>query len=115
MDLERIKRLFENRTVRIVLILLLALALVLATFAVFGGEEGYTPSEAEARTARLIERLDEVSRAAVAVTEEGGKAVSAVVVFRGEDGILTRMRILEIAAGALHLPKSAVSVYPEHA
>lgn len=112
---EKLRRLYENKTVRIIAVLILALILLIVVFRVFAvGEAGsdYTPTEREARLVRLIETLDEVTDATVMVTEEDGAAVGAVVIFRGEDGILTRMRILEIAAGALNIPKSAVIVYP---
>ena len=112
----KLKRLYENRTVRIIAVLILALILLIVASRVFaaGGTsgEGYAPTEREARLVRLIETLDEVTGATVMITEEEGAAVGAVVIFRGEDGIMTRMRILEIAAGALNIPKSAVIVYP---
>ncbi len=111
---DRIKNLFENKTVRVIAILILALLLLLVVFRVFAVQDsgGYTPTEREQRLIRLIETLDEVSDATVMITEEEGAPVGAVVIFRGEDGILTRMHILEIAAGALNIPQKAVLVYP---
>ncbi len=112
---ESLKRFFENKTVRIIAVLLLALVLLIVVFRVFAVSDdsgGYAPTERESRLIRLIETLDEVTEATVMVTEEEGMPVGAVVIFRGEDGILTRMHILEIAAGALNIPKQAVLVYP---
>ena len=46
------------------------------------------------------------------VSEEEGKAVSAVIVFRGADSILTRIRVIDAASGALGIERDKVLVYP---
>ena len=112
---ERLKRLYENKTVRVIAVLVLALILLLVVFRVFAAEDktgGYAPTERETRLIRLIETLDDVTEATVMVTEREGTPVGAVVIFRGEDGLVTRMPILEIAAGAVNIPKSSVLGYP---
>ena len=59
----------------------------------------------------MLERVEGIEDASVMIVEEDGRAVSAIVVYSGEDSILSRMRILEIASSALGLPKEKVQVY----
>ncbi len=110
-----IKRFFGRRSVRIILILLFALALLLACYRVFfkksGTAEGFKLTSEETRLAALLSKVEGAGKVTVMITEEDGKAVSAVVIFEGSDGLIVRMRLNEIAASALNLPKSAVLVY----
>ena len=46
------------------------------------------------------------------VSEKDGVPVSAIIVFDGADGFLTRMRVIEAAANALNIPPTDVLVYP---
>lgn len=112
----RIKAFFADKRVRIVLFALLALLLLFAVWKVFfaGGDEqsGYVPTEREARLLCLIKELGGVRDATAMIREEDGRPVSAVILFEGEDSILLRARILEIAASALGVERSAVGVYP---
>ena len=109
------KKVLENRTVRIVLFCVLALLLLAAIWRVFvAGESAagsYDETEKEARISAMLERVDGIEDASVMIVEEDGRAVSAIVVYSGEDSILSRMRILEIASSALGLPKEKVQVY----
>lgn len=109
------KKVLENRTVRIVLFCVLALLLLAAIWRVFFAEErgpgGYAETEKEARISAMLERVEGIEDASVMIVEEDGRAVSAIVVYSGEDSILSRMRILEIASSALGLPKEKVQVY----
>lgn len=116
-SLEKVKHFLGNKTVRIVLICLAALILLLVSFKVFagGGESktgGYAPTAEEARLIQLLTRIEGVDDATVMITEEEGVAVGAVVIFEGKDGFVVRMRVMEIAAVALGIDKSAVLVYP---
>ncbi len=109
------KKLFENKTMRAVLFCLVALLLLFAVWRVFfagsGEAASYDETEAEARISALLERVEGIEEASVMVVEEEGEAVSCIVVFRGEDSILSRIRILDIASSALGLPKERVQVY----
>lgn len=112
-----IKKIFENKTTRTVLILLIALLLVIAVYGVFfksekTASEQYRASELEERLSKILSRIDGVGDTTVMVGEEDGKAVSAVIVFRGADSILTRMRVIDAASGALGINKNNVLVYP---
>ena len=109
------RALFEKRTVRILLFGVAALLLLLAIWRVFfAGESAvgrYDETEKEARISAMLERVEGIEDASVMIVEEDGRAVSAIVVYSGEDSILSRMRILEIASSALGLPKEKVQVY----
>lgn len=109
------KKVLENRTVRIVLFCVLALLLLAAIWRVFFAGEStvgsYDETEKEARISAMLERVEGIEDASVMIVEEDGRAVSAIVVYSGEDSILSRMRILEIASSALGLPKEKVQVY----
>ncbi len=112
-----IKKVFENKTARTVLILMVALLLVIAVYGVFFKTEKtasgqYQASELEERLSRILSRIDGVGETTVMVGEENGKAVSAVIVFRGADSILTRIRVIDAAAGALGIGKDSILVYP---
>lgn len=113
---EKLKTFFADRTVRIILICIAALVLLFAVWKVFFGESnvsanGYQATEQEERLAALLMQIDGVEKATVMIGEEDGKAVNAVVVFDGKDGIITRLRITEVAASALNLKNSSILVY----
>ncbi len=112
---EKMKAFFRNKTVHIVLVCLLALLLLFAAYKVFAAptqKSGYTPTEREERVIMLLEELDGVDGATVMITEEESVPVSAIVVFRGEDGFLVRMKVRQIAATALGIEEKNVVVYP---
>lgn len=113
-SLDKAKNFFQNRTVRTVLACLTALVLLLLVYFVFfrGSKETGYMTETEERLVRIVEQLDEVKSCTAMVTEENGSAVRAVIVFVGEDGFLLRLRITELAAGALNLPKNGITVVP---
>ncbi len=118
-SLEPIKRFFSNKTVRLIAILLLTIGLLILVYFVFLGEQkesdGYKPTEREERLLVLLTGLDGVQDAKVMITEEDGAAVGAVIIFEGEDGFLTRIRLREIAAAALNIAPDAVLVYAAEA
>lgn len=112
---EKFLKLWNNKTVRILFICIAALFLLLAVWKVFfGGDSAspYSQSEEEKRLCRLLESVEGVNGATVMITEEGGCAVSAVIVFNGADSLLTRMRVIDITASALNLAKGNILVYP---
>lgn len=112
-----IKRVWRSRTVKIVLIVLAALLLLFAVWKVFfppsgAAESAYLPTEREARLACLLKEVEGIDDATAMITEENGRAVSAVIVFHGKDSILIRSRVLDIASAALGIAKANVQVYP---
>ena len=113
-SLDKLKSIAKSKAFQIALLLLAAVLLVFLCLPVFGKGEakGSYATEQEERIAVLLERLDGVNDASVLISEEDGEAVGAVVLFKGEDGLILRMNILEITANALHLPKTAIAVYP---
>ncbi len=115
MTAEKIKAFFSNKTVRIVLVCLLALLLLFVCYRVFaGGKDGTEAvgTAQEERLADLLQRIDGVEKATVMITEENGEAVGAIIFFDGTDGLVVRMRILEVTSAALGISRSDVLVYP---
>ena len=117
MKRESIRNFFKNKTTRIVLSLLIALLLIIAVYCVFfRGEKtvskGYEATELEVRLSAILSEIEGVERASVMIGEEDGKTVSAIIVFKGNDGILTRMRVVNAASVALGIPKENIQVYP---
>lgn len=102
-----------------ILICVGALLLLFAVWKVFFGSGGtkqtsgnYTPTELERRLSQILSEIDGVGQTTVMIGEEDGVPVSAIIVFDGADGILTRMRVIEAASNALNIPPKDVLVYP---
>lgn len=116
MNRESVKKFFSNKTTKTVLVLLAALVLLFAVYKVFfppkKNASGYAPTEQEQRLSTILSRIDGVSDATVMIGEEEGIAVSAVIVFSGDDSILTRIRVVDAASGALGIKKENIRVYP---
>lgn len=112
-SMQKCKEFFGQRTVKIVLVLLLGLALLLLAFRVFAPrkETSYEETAREERLSALLEKLEGVKSASVMITEEEGRAVGAVVIFEGEDTFLVRIRLAEIAAGALGIEEREIRIY----
>ena len=114
MKKEQLKEFFANKTVRIVLLCVAALALLLAVWKVFfnagSSASGYAATEEEARLSTLLEKIDGVEEATVMVSKAEDGTKSVVVVFDGTDGILTRLRITEVVSSAMNIPASSVLV-----
>lgn len=109
-----LRLLLRKRTVRILLFGAAGLLLLGAVWRVFFSEpypSGYDETQAEARISAMLERVEGIEDASVMIVEEEGKPVSCIVVYRGEDSILSRMRILDIASSALGITKEKVQVY----
>ena len=114
-----LKQFFRNKTVRIVLICLVAFLLLIAVWRVFftstssvGAGNVYQPTDRETRISVLLSRIEGVDGATVMITEEDGTPVGAVIVFEGAGGFVTRMRVIEATATALAIPPEKVLVYP---
>lgn len=118
-SLAKLKDLWKNKTVRIVALAIAAFLLLFAAYKVFVGsgskQDGYRPTEQEERLLILIDAIEGVESAKAMITEEDGVPVGVVIVFDGEDGFLTRMRLMEVAAAALNIERSAVVVYAAEA
>lgn len=113
---EKLKNFFAKKSVKTVLVLLIALALLLAVWRVFFSKGETTDvsaqTEEENRLSRLLEKIEGVEEASVMIGEKDGVPVSAVIVFQGEDGILVRTRLTEAAAQALGISNREVHVFP---
>ncbi len=111
----KLKEVLKKRAVRIILLLVCALLLLLAAYKVFAGGEKrqtrYVPTEREERLLILLTGIEGVKDAKVMITEEDGVAVAAIIVFEGEDGFLTRVRLIDVAAAALNIERSSVIVF----
>lgn len=115
--MKNLKSLWKNKTVRIVGIAILSLALLLAVWKVFFGKSKpasaeYEPTADEIRLSVILSEIEGVENATVMIAERDGVPVSAIVVFSGEDGILVRTRIIEATARALAIEAREVLVYP---
>ncbi len=115
--MKKLSKLWQNKTFRILLLCALALILLLAVWAVFFGngkedDAAYKPTEQEIRLASLLERVEGVEEVTVMIGQENGAPVNVIVVFGGQDGFVTRMRIVEVASKALLINPSNVLVYP---
>ena len=109
------KELFKNKTFRLIFIGAVALLLLVLVYFVFFRQDqpsAYNATEQEKRLSILLGEIDGVNEATVMITEKDGAPVNAVVVFRGEDGILVRTRLMEAAAKALSLHTRDILVYP---
>ena len=116
---EAVRKLWANKTARILLISGAALILLLVSWLVFGkggsqtaASTGYIPTEQEERLAAILSRVEDAGNVSVLITEEDGAAVGAVVMFDGPDGILVRLRLTQIAARALGIAENRVLVCP---
>ncbi len=118
MNTERIKKLFQNRVFRVVSVCLLAFLLLLAVWKVFFPQKSddaataYEPTATEERLARLLGEIEGVESATVMIGEEDGAAKSAVVIVRGDLGLVTRSRVIDATANALQIERRNVLVYP---
>lgn len=111
-----IKKLFQNKAVRYILICVGALILLLLVWKFFfsdsAGKNGaYARTDAEERLCTLLEEIDGVKKATVMITETDGKQVGAVIVFDGTDSLLTRIRVIDVTAAALNVERGNILVY----
>lgn len=113
---DALRKLFKNRTARILAVAAAALLLLLLCRAVFGAakeqDASVAQTAAEARLSAILSQIDGAGTVRAAIAEEGGKPVSAVVFFYGPDGVLIRLRLTQAAAAALNIAENRVLVCP---
>ena len=112
-----LKKVFANRTARILAIAAAALLLLLLCWAVFRTSESsaagnFSQTTEEARLSVLLSKIEGAGEVTVLITEENGEPASAVVIFSGEDAILTRLRLTQVAAASLNIAENRVLVCP---
>lgn len=119
MKREDIKKLWENKVVRVCILAFAALLLLFLVWKVFFSSSSlaavFEQTEREIRLIQLLKEIDGIDDAHVLITESEGAVVSAVIVYEGKDEILVKMRILDIASSALNLGKQYVQVYASNA
>ena len=115
---ESLRKIWENKTARILLVAFVALVILVGSWFVFGTDRAdapsgsYTPTAQEERIGALLSEIDGIESVSVMISEENGVPVGAVVIFDGEDGILVRLKITRITANALNLADNRIHVYP---
>ena len=109
-----LKKLWENRTARILLVALAGVLLLLLCMAAFSPRKESTAEQTptEARLSAILSEVAGAGSVRAMIAEEDGIPVSAVVLFDGEDGILVRLRLTQVTACALGLSDGSVHVYP---
>ena len=117
MNLEKLKDVTKSKIIKVALVCVLALALLLMVWRVFfktstTASSTYEQTELEKRLSQLLTKIEGVEEATVMIGEEGGVPHSAVVIIKGDDGIMTRIRIIDATANALNIARQYVLVYP---
>lgn len=106
----------KNRNMRIVLVCIGALMLLLLVWQFFSedktGNDKDILTENELKITKLLCQLDYIDHAYVAIAEDEGVPVNAVVFFDGNDSILARVQILEITSSILKIDKKNIQIYP---
>lgn len=110
---EGIKKALQNKTVRIVCLLLAALLLLFLVWKVFFPPTAAAKqkTDTELRLEAILLKIEGVERAEVLVTEEEGTPVSAVIVLSGEKSLWLDARAADVTALALNLQKSKIQIY----
>lgn len=117
MNSEKIKKILHNSALRVIVVCVLAFLLLLAVWKVFfrekgGNASGYEPTPLEHRLSLLLEEIEGVEEATVMIGEEDGVAASAVVIIKGDVGLVTRSRVVDATANALNIARREILVYP---
>ena len=111
-----LRKLWSNRTARCLLLAGIALILLLICALVFkepsDASFASAMTEEESRLSELLSHVEDAGRVRVYLTKDGGDTVGAVVLFDGEDGILVRLRLTQMAARALSLSEKEILVCP---
>lgn len=106
-----------NAKIKDLLILgVLALGLLVVTWNVFHADEGEslqtaTLSDAEQKVVRILEEIDGVGKASVAVCETENGVESVVVVCEGANDLRVVMNVREAVATALGTKQNSVKIY----
>jgi len=106
----------DGRVKDVLLLSMLAVLLLFATWQVFHTEESKEAafvgiSEAEAKVSRILEEIDGVGEASVVVYETEEGAQSVVVVCEGANDLRVVMNVREAVAAALGTEEKAVKIY----
>ena len=119
MNREKLKKLMQSKTLRIVLVCIAALLLLLVTWKVFSPKQTGTATTAayqmtaeEARLSAILSEIEGVKEATVYIRTADGVPVSAVVLFWGQDSILTRTYLIDVTSRALGIAARDVLVQP---
>ena len=109
-----LKKLWENRTARILLVALAGVLLLLLCMAAFSPRKESTAEQTptEARLSAILSEVAGAGSVRAMIAEEDGVPVSAVVLFDGEDGILIRLRLTQVTAASLNIAENRVIVCP---
>lgn len=115
MNREKLKNLLSDKTVRAILLALLALVLLFAVWKVFFSGAAETSSvshtDQELRLSAVLGQIEGVGDVEVMITTSDGVPVSAIVIFQGADSILARMRVIDVTSAALGIGRGNVLVY----
>lgn len=115
------KTIWQNRTARILIVAAAALLLLLVCWFVFGHSDAAAVSEdngmteQERRLSAILSSVDGAGEIRAYITKDGDVPVSVIVFFSGDDGILVRLRLTQIAARALDIAENRVLVCPSEA
>ena len=106
----------DGRIKDVLLLLVLAVALMIAAWQIFQGDEetdsvSVAASELEAKVIRLLEEMEGVGEANVIVCETEGGGKNVVVVCEGADNLMVVMNVRAAVAAALDTEEKAVKVY----
>lgn len=110
-----ITRLLQNKRIKNVFILILAIVLLVAVWLVFFQNQPHSSdktllTEEELRLTLLLQSIDGVEQSNVYITNEEGAPVGAVIVFQGKDSLFLRKQILTVTASALRISQKNVTV-----
>ncbi len=116
----KVKAIWQNRTARILIVAGIALLLLFACWLVFGRDKDPVSEEdamtdQEQRLSAILSSVDGAGEIRAYITQDGDVPVSVIVFFSGEDGILVRLRLTQIAARALDIAENRVLVCPSEA
>lgn len=109
-----LKRIITTRAAKIFLCILGAFLLLFLIKSAFFDEksaENSVKTEEEARICAILQEIDGVDSAEILVSRKDSGRVSAVVVYRGEDSLMTRNHIVSVVENALQAECENVLVY----
>ena len=107
---------FGKHAKDIIWIALLALALLIASWKIFGAEDNTAEftsamSDTEIKISRLLTEISGVGQASVMICETEEGAQSAVVVCEGAKDLQVIMDVREAVAAALGMDEKSVKIY----
>lgn len=111
--MEWVKKILTAKTARIVLLVVGVVALLVLIKGAFFSEEkdaSRSETEEEVRLSNILQEMDGVDAVDVLISRTEG-AVNAVVVYRGEDSLMTRVQIADVVGNVLQTERKNVSVY----